>query len=77
MEQIRIRQPKMPAAQSFIQISGTLLAILFNFIDSNISLINKNLSILKRGKSIGSTGFSLKKPNFIDQRNKFLEVMKL
>ena len=29
MEQIQIRQPKMPAAQSFIQILGTFLATLF------------------------------------------------
>jgi len=32
MEQIQIRQPKMPAAQSFIQILGTFLAPLFIFI---------------------------------------------
>ena len=31
MEQIQLRQPKMPAAQSFIQILGTLLATLFIF----------------------------------------------
>jgi len=30
MEQIQIRQPKMPAAQSFIQNVGTFLAIKFN-----------------------------------------------
>jgi len=29
MEQIQIRQPKMLAAQSFIQILGTFLATLF------------------------------------------------
>ena len=32
MEQIQIRQPKMPAAQSFIQILATFLATLFIFI---------------------------------------------
>jgi len=32
MEQIQIRQPKMLAAQSFIQILGTFLATLFIFI---------------------------------------------
>jgi len=31
MEQKQIRQPKMPAAQSFIQILGTFLAPLFIF----------------------------------------------
>jgi len=34
MEQIQIRQPKMPAAQSFIQILGTFLATLFIFISA-------------------------------------------
>jgi len=37
MEQIQIRQPKMPAAQSFIQILGTFLAPLFIFIASLFS----------------------------------------
>jgi len=32
MEQIQIRQPKMPAAQSFIHILGTFLATFFYFI---------------------------------------------
>jgi len=39
MEQIQIRQPKMPAAQSFIQILGTFLAQLFIFIASLFSYI--------------------------------------
>ena len=39
MEQIQIRQPKMPAAQSFIQILGTFLAILIKFITPNYSHI--------------------------------------
>ena len=37
MEQIQIRQPKMPAAQSFIQIIGTFLAKLFIFIRAYFS----------------------------------------
>ena len=41
MEQIQIRQPKMPAAQSFIQFLGTFLAILINFITPNSSYIKK------------------------------------
>ena len=39
MEQIQIRQPKMPAAQSFIQILGTFLATLFIFIVLHFSEI--------------------------------------
>ena len=38
MEQIRIRQPKMPAAQSFIQIFETFLASLANFLATFSSL---------------------------------------
>ena len=41
MEQIQILQPKMPAAQSFIQILGTFLAILINFKTPNFSYIKK------------------------------------
>ena len=37
MEQIQIRQPKMPAAQSFIQILETFLATLFIFIATYFS----------------------------------------
>jgi len=37
MEQMRIRQPKMLAAQSFIQIIGTFLATLFIFIATYFS----------------------------------------
>ena len=43
MEQIEIRQPKMPAAQSFIQILGTFLATLFNFIATHFSYVRKNI----------------------------------
>jgi len=39
MDQIQIRQPKIPAAQSFIQILGTFLALLFIFIASLFSYI--------------------------------------
>ena len=60
MEQIEIRQPKMPAAQSFIQILGTFLATLFIFTAVNISYIKNSLFIYRTAKSIGNTGFSLK-----------------
>ena len=43
MEQIQIRQPKMPAAQSFIQILGTYLAILFVFLAAYFSKIKNGL----------------------------------
>ena len=60
MEQIQIRQPKMPAAQSFIQILRTFLAILFIFIAAHYSFVKNSLFIKKTVKSIGATGFSLK-----------------
>ena len=60
MEQIQIRQPKMPAAQSFIQILGTFLATLFIFRSRAFSFIKNSLFILRTAKSIGSTGFSIK-----------------
>ena len=65
MEQIQIRQPKMPAAQSFIQILGTFLATLFIFIAALFSFIQNSLFIYRTTKSVGSTGFSLKKSNYI------------
>jgi len=55
MEQIQIRQPKMLAAQSFIQIFGTFLALLFIFIASLFSYIKLAALIIKQIKSIGST----------------------
>jgi hypothetical protein len=55
MEQIQIRQPKMPAAQSFIQIFGTFLALLFIFIDSLFSYIKLAPLTIKQLKSIGTT----------------------
>jgi len=45
MEQIQIRQPKMPAAQSFIQILGTFLATLFIFYSRAFSFIKNRLFI--------------------------------
>jgi len=45
MEQIQIRQPKMPAAQSFIQILETFLATLFIFYSRTFSLIKNSLFI--------------------------------
>ena len=43
MEQIQIRQPKMPAAQSFIQLLEIFLATLFNFIATHFSYVRKNI----------------------------------
>jgi len=60
MEQTQIRQPKMPVAQSFIQILGTFLATLFIFIAALFSFIKNSLFIYRTAKSFGSTGFSLK-----------------
>ena len=77
MEQIQIRQPKMPVAQSFIQILGTYLASLFIFIVAYFSYIKNGLFNLKTAKTFGNTWFSLKKANFIYQRGKYQRVMKL
>ena len=68
MEQIQIRQPKMPAAQSFIQILGTFLAKLFIFMAAHFSHIKSSLFNEKTVKPIGSTRFILKKSNSIYQR---------
>ena len=68
MEQIEIRQPKMPAAQSFIQILETFLARIFIFIAAYFSDIKNSLFNYKTAKTIGNTGFILKKSNFIYQR---------
>jgi len=45
MEQIQIRQPKMPVAQSFIQILGTFLATLFISYSRAFSYIKKSIFI--------------------------------
>ena len=55
MEQIQIRQPKMPAAQSFIQILGTFLALLFTFIATYFSYIKISLFNKKKAKTISTT----------------------
>ena len=60
MEQIQIRQPKMPAAQSFIQILGTFLATLFISYNRAFSFIKNSLLIFRTAKSIGGTRFSIK-----------------
>ena len=60
MEQIQIRQPTMPAAQSFIHTLGTFLATLFIFCSRTFSFIKNSLFIKRTAKSIGSTGFSIK-----------------
>jgi len=77
MEQIQIRQPKMLAAQSFIQILGTFLAKLFIFIAAYFSYIKNSFFNMKTSKSIGITRLSLKKANFIYQSRKCQRVIKL
>ena len=68
MEQIQIRQPKMPAAQSFIQILETFLAGIFIFVAAYFSYIKNSLFNKKTAKTIGITRFSIKKSNFIYHR---------
>jgi len=68
MEQIQLRQPKMPAAQSFIQILKTFLSLLLNFIAVYFSCIKIKFCCKQTGKTIGNTKLSFKKFNFIFQR---------
>jgi len=77
MEQIQIRQPKMPAAQSFIQILGTFLATLFISIAAYFSNIKNSLFNQKTCKTIGNTRFSIKKSNLIHQMKKYKGGIKL
>ena len=77
MEQIQIRQPKMPAAQSFIQILETFLAKLFIFIAVYFSYIKNRLFNKKTAKTIGSTRFNLTKGSFIYQIEKCQSIMKI
>ena len=77
MEQIQIRQPKMPAAQSFIQILRTFLATLFILITANFSYIKNSLFNQETAKTIGNTRSSLKKSNYIYQWENCQRVMKL
>ena len=60
MEQIQIRQPKMPAAQSFIQILGTFLAPLFIFIASLFSYIKEAHLTVKQLKPLAALDLALK-----------------
>ena len=73
MEQIQIRQPKMPAAQSFIQILWTFLAIKFNLKAAYLTHKKNNLFNHKTAKSIGTIRIILKKFNFIYQRKNITE----
>ena len=59
MEQIQIRQPKMPAAQSFIQILETFLATLFHFIATHFSYIKLALLNIKQLKPLVALDLSL------------------
>jgi len=59
MEQIQIRQPKMPAAQSFIQILGTFLAPLFIFIASLFCYVKLAPLSIKQLKPLVALDLSL------------------
>ena len=63
MEQIRLRQPKMPAAQSFIQNLGTFLALFLNFEAANFSYQKKNSLSRKEPKPLQIKGLELKISN--------------
>ena len=63
MEQIQIRQPKMPAAQSFIQILGTFLAKLFIFTASHFSYIKLDSLTRKQLKRLVALNLYLKNVN--------------
>ena len=77
MEQIQIRQPKMPAAQSFIQILGTFLAKILIFLLAYFSYIENRLFNKKTGKAVVNTTFSIKNANLISQRKKYQRLIKL
>jgi len=69
MEQIQIRQPKMPAAQSFIQILGTFLAPLFIFIASLFCYVKLAPLTIKQLKPLVALELSLKNLNsFIKEK---------
>ena len=77
MEQIQIRQPKMPAAQSFIQILGTFLATLFIFYSRAFLFIKNSFFIYRRAKSTGVTGFSTKNITTFSKGAKFQREVNL
>ena len=77
MEQIQIRQPKMPAAQSFIQILRTFVATLFILIAAYFPYIKNSFFNKKAAKRVDTTRFSFKKSTWIYQREKCPRVMKL
>ena len=60
MEQIQIRQPKMPAAQSFIQILGTFLATLFIFYSRSFSFKKTDSSFREQQKALVTLDLALK-----------------
>ena len=77
MEQIQIRQPKMPAAQSFIQILGTFLAPLFIFIASLFSYIKLAPLTINQLKPLVALDLSLKNLNsFIKEKMSTINKVK-
>ena len=77
MEQIQIRQPKMPAAQSFIQILGTFLAALFIFIAALFSFIKIAYSFIKQLKALVALDLALKNNTSFSQGGKCQRGMNL
>ena len=70
MEQIQIRQPKMPAAQSFIQNVGTFLAIKFNLKAAHLT--RKKITSITRKQLKPLVALDLAQKNltwFIKRRN--------
>jgi len=60
MEQIQIRQPKMPVAQSFIQILGTFLATFLFLIAALFHLKKIASSFRKQQKALVALDLVLK-----------------
>ena len=67
----------MPAAQSFIQLLETFLAILISLLAANFSYTKKQLLIYKTAKKLGNTGFRREKTNFIYPKKKYPKGIKL
>ena len=71
MEQIRIRQPKMPAAQSFIQIFETFLASSLSFIATNFSLHILTYLCIKDPKPLVILGLAPRNLDLFFKEKKF------
>ena len=70
MEQIQIRQPKMPAAQSFIQKFRTFLASLLIFIAVHFSKKKRSSLSKKKPKPLLSLDKFIKNPTLFIKNKK-------